>query len=505
MTQPEASGSRGWRRAVGCAAYGTLFWASFAIVEFYLNTVTSIAAATPLALHASMWPNEALLLSWFCATGAVAGLLAGLIFQRCAAAHAAGISLGVAVAAAGFFAATPQPYPAISAAMIALLTAGSLWGRVRNLCRTCLGGWTLGLLYTAPLWSALEFYVGMARTKQSAVYLAAMAAVVVVIVAAWRIRFIRELLLDPSPVRGAAVAVALGAVGVVAVVVRTGVPPDLPAAWRPSAGAAGRPNVVLLIMDSTRADHLSIYGYERNTTPRLEELAAEATLFRSAYANSDNSLQSHASMFTGLYPTAHGAHGRPGNDVGLPLSSQVKTIASILAGHGYATLGIAANYFYLHPKFGLGQGFQVYNLMRIAPMFDELNTYMLRTLLRRLFARVLDTREMDRLQRPAAEINQEAFGLLDQARNRRALPFLLTINYMDVHWPYLPPPPFDRLFPGRSRHFTMGYQRSLDPEKQALSPGDRGHLFSQYDGSIASLDAEIGALIQKLKDLGYYD
>jgi len=258
-------------------------------------------------------------------------------------------------------------------------------------------------------------------------------------------------------------------------------------------------------MDSTRADHLSVYGYEKKTTPRLEEIAAEATLFRNAYANSDNSLQSHASMFTGLYPTAHGAHGRPGNDVGLPLSPQVKTMATILAGRGYATFGIAANYFYLHPKFGLGQGFRVYNLMRITPMFQNLNTYMLRTLLRGVFGRVMDTREMDRLQRPAAEINQDAFALLDQAHNRRALPFLLTINYMDVHWPYIPPPPFDGLFPGRSVHFTMAYQRSLDPEKQPLSPGDRDHLFSQYDGSIASLDAEIGRLIQKLKDLGYYD
>src|SRR5207244_3599352 len=83
---------------------------------------------------------------------------------------------------------------------------------------------------------------------------------------------------------------------------------------RPIAGIEGssaQPNVVVIVMDTARADHFSLYGYERDTTPNLKALARDSTVYTQAIAPSDMTLTSHASLFTGTYPTWHGAYCQP--------------------------------------------------------------------------------------------------------------------------------------------------------------------------------------------------
>jgi arylsulfatase A-like enzyme len=104
------------------------------------------------------------------------------------------------------------------------------------------------------------------------------------------------------------------------------------------APAADRPNVVLVVLDTTRADRVSCYGYGRPTTPALDRLASSGVRFAHAYANSSWTLDSHASLFTGLYPVGHRATQET-----LHLGDGPETLAQILTAAGYQTFGTSAN------------------------------------------------------------------------------------------------------------------------------------------------------------------
>ena len=129
------------------------------------------------------------------------------------------------------------------------------------------------------------------------------------------------------------------------------------------------PNILLIILDTVRADHMSIYGYRLPTTPNLEAFAERATTFTHAYSNSTFSLPSHASILTGLLPHQHGAHARVVRDEGSPERPQVEiapvplaeafvTIPEHLRAEGVSTALVAANHAYLGPEYGLTQGFR---------------------------------------------------------------------------------------------------------------------------------------------------
>jgi len=103
--------------------------------------------------------------------------------------------------------------------------------------------------------------------------------------------------------------------------------------------------VLVIVLDTVRADHLSVYGYERDTSPNLKALSLDSALYTHAQSASDITLTSHASLFTGMYPSWHGAYCQPPDAAyGRELSKNVPTIAEILAAHGYTTLGVAANF-----------------------------------------------------------------------------------------------------------------------------------------------------------------
>ena len=98
------------------------------------------------------------------------------------------------------------------------------------------------------------------------------------------------------------------------------------------------PNVVLIVMDTVRADHLSCYGYHRDTSPNIDQIASEGILYRHTYSSSPWTLPAHASLFSGLYPSRHAAHHEHQF-----LDSAVITWAEILEKHGYRTGGFSMN------------------------------------------------------------------------------------------------------------------------------------------------------------------
>jgi arylsulfatase A-like enzyme len=283
------------------------------------------------------------------------------------------------------------------------------------------------------------------------------------------------------------------------------------------ARAAGHPNVILISMDTVRADHLSVYGYARDTSPVLQEFARHATVFTNAISAGDMTLTSHASMFTGMYGSQHGAHWQlgknrdgvaMGDEVGLPLPENRLTLATILSRKGYRTAGIVANTTYLQHAFHLDHGFQYYDQPYPKLFFDRRDPFYLRTDLARFLGHFSPHAISDLAYLRAAEVNDKAFELLTKTKGE-GRPLFLFLNYMDAHHPYFPPPPYDVKYRGRDKTFSAIRYRAL--EFQVLSrvrnytDADRKRDFSQYDGGIAYLDAQLGQLFGKLKELGLWD
>jgi arylsulfatase A-like enzyme len=271
----------------------------------------------------------------------------------------------------------------------------------------------------------------------------------------------------------------------------------------------GGPNVVLITLDTVRADHLSVYGYARKTTPNLEKLAQSSTRYSHAFATGAMTLSTHASLFTGQYARRHGAHFElPGSPGGRPLSAEAHTLAEHLAEHGYLTLGVVSNYGFLSDDFGLAQGFEHYDARMRIPLLQPVRRYFLRQTLFDALEERVPRSMLDLRIRRAEEINSEAFRLLDRVRDVDR-PFFLFLNYMDAHRPYLPPPPFDRLYLDGAPTLTdvgiQGMLHEVNSGEREMTAAERAELIDLYDGAIAYVDSQLGRLVGRLQDLGLYD
>jgi len=291
-------------------------------------------------------------------------------------------------------------------------------------------------------------------------------------------------------------AVALVAVGMLGI-----------ARWRESralaalpAVAAGTPNVLLLILDTVRAQSLSLYGAPRPTSPRLQALAAEGTTFDYALSTAPWTIPSHASMFTGRYPHELTA------DWLTPLDDADPTLAEVLARHGYATAGFVANYL-TSWETGLSRGFAHYDDYRFSPQQLALSSATVRNVayqprLRRLLGRY------DSVNRKRAPVvNGEFLRWLD---DRSDAPFFAFLNYMDAHEMYNPPPPFAGRFgpdTARKNWLTryglggLGYRTG----KARMTPSEVTAERDAYEESIAYLDHHVGALLDSLRARGTLD
>ena len=274
------------------------------------------------------------------------------------------------------------------------------------------------------------------------------------------------------------------------------------------AAASHGPNIVLITMDTVRADHLSLYGYDRDTTPGLRNLAETATIYNRAIASGPWTLPSHASMFTGMYSSTHGAHGyrdRPGP----PLSLDFDTLAEVLAGAGLATIGVVSNLVLLTHSHQLNQGFEYWDERRPTPLTPAPpRTFTLQKATHTLISHVLPPPAIRVEFRDAKTVSNAALTILERLRVQQSR-FFLFVNYMDAHWPYIPPPPYDTMFPTKDETFTDSqyYALSADTMKLERTPSirERLHLLSQYDGGIAYIDAQIARLVTRLKEMTLFD
>jgi len=274
-----------------------------------------------------------------------------------------------------------------------------------------------------------------------------------------------------------------------------------------AADARKRPNVILISLDTVRADHLSLYGYQRDTTPNLRKLAAEATVYRRATSTADWTLPSHASMLTGLYPSEHGAGCDVSKHAIIPLPDEVETVAEILAAGGYTTAAVVANTDVLHPRFNLNQGFQYYAArMPVTPLRRTAPNTVRSSLLGSLEL-IIPGAANPRLYSAAETINAEVFPLVDQFRDRRNS-FFLFLNYMDAHDPYDPPAPYGTLYSPEPA-IPLSEYRSIKTEvtelKRQLPDPVRDSLIAKYDGGIAYLDHQVGLLMEHLRQLDLFD
>jgi arylsulfatase A-like enzyme len=239
------------------------------------------------------------------------------------------------------------------------------------------------------------------------------------------------------------------------------------------------PNVLLISIDSLRADHLSGYGYDRQTSPRIDELAQQGVRFSSAVTSSPWTLPSHMSLFTGLDALSHGVwqHNRR-------LASDVPTLTQALKASGYETGGVVAGPF-LSASWGFGRGFDFYDDFSVGRLGGGAD-----------HRQITSPRVLDAAARWIGQWNDGA----------RAKPFFLFVHFWDVHYDYRPPVPYDRAFEtGYAGPITpVGYERNREIQK-GMDPAALAFIESQYDGEILFTDDHVGRLLDALDALEVLD
>lgn len=262
-----------------------------------------------------------------------------------------------------------------------------------------------------------------------------------------------------------------------------------------SWGRRERPNLLLIVIDTLRADRLGSYGNQRGLTPFLDSLAARGTVFRRAYAQSSWTNPSVASLFTSRFPSEHGVTAPPRNRPA-PADGEV-TIAELLRDHGYATGAFVANAgmpgLSDDPRradepienAGFGQGFEAYRL--------------------NIGHRVKDSKLWQNAH--AADVNRQALYWLGNELAQEKRPVFLYVHYMEPHIPYLPPAEIlQRLTAGRARldlervnaYATMWRRRPAGAKMRAA-------LGDAYDAEVASVDQGIAELLSELTATGFLD
>jgi arylsulfatase A-like enzyme len=279
----------------------------------------------------------------------------------------------------------------------------------------------------------------------------------------------------------------------------------------PPPGAAAAPNILLVVMDTVRADHLSLSGYARDTTPFLRRLAGESTVYDRAVSPSPWTMPSHASLFTGQYASVHQATFEHRY-----LSSEVVTLAELLKKSGYATAAFSANP-NVSSAFNFQQGFDAfYELFRLTGLWDVAGLDPVAKLRALKWIRpVLGISRMKGSDRAAKETRRFVSHWLDsRSREEKARPYFIFINYMPAHLPYNPPPPFRKLFLDRpvSPPVKKLMKDAFYPDVWTLmatpgsmNPDDYAQLASLYDGEIAYLDSCLEGLIAMFRERGSLD
>ncbi|MCH2173117.1 sulfatase [Myxococcota bacterium] len=246
------------------------------------------------------------------------------------------------------------------------------------------------------------------------------------------------------------------------------------------------PDIVLVSIDSLRADHLGCYGYEPETSPTLDALAELGARFENAMSTTSWTLPSHAALFTGMFDTTHGLV-----DNGLRLHPGHTTLAETLRGAGYQTAGFFGGP-YLHPTFGLGQGFDFYRscMTRIASDVSGADV--------RDAARAEDGGAHADVTGP--ETVRAVSEWLDGVDER---PFFLFVHLWDVHYDYIAPPEYVQRFDPDYAGDLDGLDLMGNPRIHAgMAKRDLEHLIALYDAEIRFTDDVMAQLLAALERAG---
>lgn len=249
--------------------------------------------------------------------------------------------------------------------------------------------------------------------------------------------------------------------------------------------AAGRPNVVLISLDTLRADHMGVYGYAHDTTPNLDAWSRRSSVFTNAHAAANNTLESHLSIFTSTHPAVHGVRmiehldGKRGHR---PLDPRRVTLAERLKDAGYLTTAFVYSCYWMDAEFGFDQGFDAYRVV----------------------------------EKDAAAMNDElVFPWLEQQRDR---PFFLFVHYYDIHsdWrqlPYDAPAAFRQRLAARCPEDFTGCVDGACATKRLMKldenegPPDATSecAAALYDAGIGYTEQQAARLVSKLAALGLED
>jgi arylsulfatase A-like enzyme len=247
------------------------------------------------------------------------------------------------------------------------------------------------------------------------------------------------------------------------------------------------PNVVLLVIDTLRADHLSSYGYTRATSPAIDRLARDGVLFENAFATSSWTPVSHASIFTGRYGFEHGVEWNS------TLGPDLPTLAERLKSEGYRTAAFSGNRSWVTKSMGFDRGF-----IRFEESFHSVADAVFRTLFgRKLLDLVLVPQ--DRVvdypgRRDASSIRR---GIVRWASENSETPFFVFANIFDAHSPYLPPEPFRGRFSRQPRDLPA--IRYMSRRRTPLRPDEIQRELDAYDESIAYVDDQVRLLLEEIE------
>ncbi|MCI0604264.1 sulfatase-like hydrolase/transferase [bacterium] len=259
------------------------------------------------------------------------------------------------------------------------------------------------------------------------------------------------------------------------------------------ASAKGKPNILLISVDTLRRDRLGCYGYQAARTPHIDALARQSVLFEDAVSPIPLTGPSHVTMLTGLYPHRHGV---PAN--GIRLSKNLITVPETLAKAGYETAAFVSGWTLKNDSVGLSTKFAHYgedfSCTRIFP--DSILKLTVPRVLVRLTGSVIGY-HLEHRERPAEATTRDVLSWLSGKRNR---PFFLMVHYFDPHGPHIDPSNVTSSH--RDTAAVFDYSQPAEIKRQILSDPSRVERVKQaYDREISYTDSQFGLLMDKLKEL----
>lgn len=221
------------------------------------------------------------------------------------------------------------------------------------------------------------------------------------------------------------------------------------------------PHLILITLDTCRADHLGCYGYFRNTSPNLDSLAEQSVFFERCYSPVSSTLPSHVTMLSGTYPIEHGVDHIIQRKKILSWPDGLTSVSEVLLSEGYTTAAFVSATPLSRPT-GIDRGFSVYD-------------------------------EPDREKRSAEETNEQVFAWLDTLDRD---PIFLWVHYFDPHGPHVAPGSFSQLYQTDERLDSLLTKAGIPEVLQGTATAN---LMNQYDGQIRYMDDQIGMFLARLR------